>query len=59
MKALSKIIEMKSVLFLVLYVHNNLLIGNNKMLSSVQDCLSNQFEMKHIGGAGLTRLLLC
>ena len=42
-----------NVVFLVLYVDEILLIGNNKkMLSSVRTWLSNQFEMKDMGDAG-------
>ena len=48
-----KKVEKGNVVFLVLYVDDILLIGNNKkMLSSVRTWLSSQFEMKDMGDAG-------
>jgi hypothetical protein len=45
--------EGNAVVFLVLYVDDILLIGNNvKMLSTVRVWLSKQFEMKDLGEAG-------
>ena len=47
-----KLIKEKSVVFLVLYVDDILLIGNNvKILSDVKKWLAEQFQMKDLGNA--------
>ena len=47
-----KLIKDQTVVFLVLYVDDNLLIGNNvAKLSDVKNWLAEQFQMKHLGNA--------
>ena len=48
-----KLLKERSVVFLVLYIDDILLIGNNvQLLSKVKTWLAEQFQMKDLGNAG-------